>query len=106
MSQNQSRKMRTQRTLRLRKTIFSKIEYFCNKCNARCFLVLQTKGDGKTYVLSTTGWDPSAEQLVRSDSATFGFRMGSNAAQNSYFPTPVRKFIDDTSGESSRSDAE
>lgn len=67
MSQNQSRKLRTQRTLRLRKTIFSKLEYFCNKCNARCYLVLQTKGDGKTYVLSTTGWDPSAEQLVRSD---------------------------------------
>lgn len=68
MSQNQSRKMRTQRTLRLRKTIFSKIEYFCNKCNARCYLVLQTKGDGKTYVLSTVGWDPSAEQLVCSKS--------------------------------------
>jgi hypothetical protein len=59
--------LRTQHTLRLRKTIFSKLEYFCNKCNAHCYLVLQTKGDGKTYVLSTTGWDPSAEQLVRSD---------------------------------------
>ncbi|KAH1339627.1 hypothetical protein KXX33_005608 [Aspergillus fumigatus] len=88
MSQDQSKKMRTQRTLRLRKTIFSKVEYFCNKCNARCYLVLQTKGDGKTYVLSTMGWNPSAEQL------------------NSYFPTPVRKFIGDTSGESSRPDVE
>lgn len=32
--------------------------------------------------------------------------MSSNAAQNSYFPTPVRKFIDDTSSESFRSDIE
>jgi hypothetical protein len=32
--------------------------------------------------------------------------MGSIAAQNSYFPTLVRKFIEDTSGDTSRSGVE